>query len=757
MVAKPKFQFSLTGGNLAQSQLSVDVHDGPSLHCILKNTVIIPTKKFLLECSGSFESISLRLQLQKSILIIGFHPLSSLSSSYKTVSGLWRSQIVSKSQCHNLWQASFHKCYVRPILLKLEVYDSEESIRFKWTCVVCGEICFSTKMLSMHELTHAGQLFSCTYCNKEFNELHAYKRHISNHIRKRKHKLYCKICDKYFSSPQYLKAHLNIHEGITFKCDVCNKDFSDRVYLKKHLRVHEHDYEADRDNCSFCGKNLMKSTLRHHIKTYHSGNVYECKFCKKRYFSDEYLKQHLKTHEKGYVGPLIQCPLCEKTYQSSRGFKRHNKIEHEGHRHTCDLCGKDVSSAASLKSHIRSHNNEKPFLCSECGKSFGTKTLLKVHTRTHTKEKPYSCEICGKSYSQRSPLLIHLKTAHSDDRPFKCTLCDKAKIKKEFLLCGRSSIKKYYRFTCIVCGKGCSNNIKLNNHERTHVGQLFRCIICDKNCNSILTFKRHMYRHKLLRKGPAKCDVCDKVFATAGSLNHHSKKHSGVKLKCPLCNKHFEINYLKQHLKNHADGNLKVKCERCGREMKQSSVKLHNKTYHSGVAYECHICKKKYHSDGYLKTHLKTHEEGYVQTPKECQQCGKFYACIQSLRHHQKIEHEGVKQVCHVCGKELTSVGSLKMHLRNHRKEKPFICPICGKGFVCNNLLKVHLRTHTKEKPHVCKICGKCYSQRSPLLIHLRTVHSDERPFKCSICDKAFVIQSLLNSHLKTHSKICKS
>ena len=67
----------------------------------------------------------------------------------------------------------------------------------------------------------------------------------------------CNLCDKSFTTRNYLKKHIKIiHDGIKkWKCEYCPKAFSERNNLRRHVeRLHEGN--APTEKCEYCDKVL---------------------------------------------------------------------------------------------------------------------------------------------------------------------------------------------------------------------------------------------------------------------------------------------------------------------------------------------------------------------------------------------------------------------------------------------------------------------------------------------------------------------
>ena len=109
-------------------------------------------------------------------------------------------------------------------------------------------------------------------------------------------KFQCKVCDKYFSSVDYLKVHIRIHTGEKpFQCKVCGESFTQNVYLTTHNRIHTGRKPFE---CKVCGKSFpRKSILTTHYLIHTGGKPYKCELCGKSFASQTNQRTHYRTHE----------------------------------------------------------------------------------------------------------------------------------------------------------------------------------------------------------------------------------------------------------------------------------------------------------------------------------------------------------------------------------------------------------------------------------------------------------------------------
>ncbi|XP_047121691.1 zinc finger protein 665-like [Schistocerca piceifrons] len=78
-----------------------------------------------------------------------------------------------------------------------------------------------------------------------------------------------------------------------------------------------------------------------------------------------------------------------------------------------------------------------------------------------------------------------------------------------------------------------------------------------------------------------------------------------------------------------------------------------------------------------------------------------------------------------------------KRRPKRSRRELQLTCPECFRRFNHRNSLVYHLRSHSGERPHQCEVCGKSFFAASALKVHMR-LHSGDKPYKCEYCGRHF-------------------
>ena len=132
-----------------------------------------------------------------------------------------------------------------------------------------------------------------------------------------------------------------------YSCDICNLSFKYLNSLTSHKNIHQ--TLAD-NRCGICGVSFTdrKLYLRHSFE--HADEPFvECDICSKRFFKENHLSEHIKSHMTYYV----DCDLCKKT------IKKGQLKQHIDHVHSED---------------------QRQFFCTHCNKAFTSK-LISLNTK----------------------------------------------------------------------------------------------------------------------------------------------------------------------------------------------------------------------------------------------------------------------------------------------------------------------------------------------------------------------------------------
>ncbi|KAI8425408.1 hypothetical protein MSG28_007156 [Choristoneura fumiferana] len=176
-----------------------------------------------------------------------------------------------------------------------------------------------------------------------------------------------------------------------------------------------------------------RTSLYKHLR-FHSGHIFQCKYCDKRFAEQSTLKVHLMGQSTGEPwwlsgltyglscrGSWVQAPARTSVFRNScaeshlkfaTSFTVKENIVRKPAQQTCE---------AIQRTH--SLSNARPFDCSLCERRFSQKAALRKHERAmHAPERPVlCCKQCDSTFLYKISLNKHILRHHSSTR---CNLCD---------------------------------------------------------------------------------------------------------------------------------------------------------------------------------------------------------------------------------------------------------------------------------------------------------------------------------------------
>ena len=169
-----------------------------------------------------------------------------------------------------------------------------------------------------------------------------------------------------------------------------------------------------------------------------------------------------------------------------------------------------------------------------------------------------------------------------------------------------------------------------------------------------------------------------------------------------------------------------------------------------GARFKCDQCDKDLSTKGHLQTHRRTHNS----SPQKCNQCGKMYKTMESLKKHIANTHSEKRLKCDECEKMFSTTSSLNVHKKAVHALKSFKCDQCNFRTKLNWLLKRHLnKVHNGERDILYK-CDLCDFQgrSSDLKIHIESVHENKKNWFCKACPYSTYRKGDFLKHMRIHT-----
>ncbi|XP_071523979.1 uncharacterized protein [Panulirus ornatus] len=407
-----------------------------------------------------------------------------------------------------------------------------------------------------------------------------------------------------------------------------------------------------------------------------------------------------------------------------------------------------------------------------CGVKSNSKIEHVEHVLSHV-AGAFRCPQCECSYTCSSRLARHQRLVHCGDVP-KERILDSS---KSMPMANAGDI------VCNSCGEPVGGDIQ--SHAKIHLHGENECLICAVRLDASFAMEVHverMHPHLLQSflkseeslkeekspKGedsssqPVRCDVCNKVVATASRLARHRylQHPEHYPWSCPTCNLAFPTPHARDHhtCPHRRKGDAvttpgqKNECFVCHVTCKSKvSLQRHMERAHpneSAGTYTCPVCSRTLASRKALTDHLRCHRrQGYP-----CEFCGARLKTLDSLNVHiNEIHTHMVRLQCKLCPQVFFSSGRLSYHIKRHhtdRRSYTNLCHLCGKAYPYPSELKLHLRSHRNERPYKCDQCQKTFLKQGDLTYHKRS-HTGQRPHKCPHCDARFPRPNTLMSHIR--------
>ncbi|GJQ71737.1 hypothetical protein Trydic_g11430 [Trypoxylus dichotomus] len=660
------------------------------------------------------------------------------------------------------------------------------------TCIINQESISNTNHLS----TKNKDNLKCDTCNKEFDKVGAYKKHLLIHRNVKRFK--CEHCFESYNIEDNYKLHMALHQQGKPSCPLCKRQFQRLASLKSHLLMHQVE---ETFVCKECLAEFEKEhEYNKHMQTHNSERLkmlenipYICSYCNYLFEDAKDYKEHVSYHIK--IKKLV--------FNPKRARRRTTNNKEYPHR--CTVCSKSFPKKCLLERHMRIHNGEKPFACPKCDKAFAQKSTLQIHLVKHSGHKPYKCTLCSAEYFQKGNLRVHVEKTHTAppniDKMYKCTQCtcifrrigslnghitkthgsmksekcidvlpdtdDRVRALKEMaeqIMSKPSDENREAEKPTVKPDADpldvAANEIFVKLAENSVDGSMrryivkqrkvggmkwFICLYCNKEFKKPSDLIRHIRIHT--REKPYKCKTCNQCFALKSTLLAHLNTHEGKRdFQCLICCKFFTSSktlsvHVKKHSKTGSVPSLKYKCSTCNKLFGTlAKVRSHMEVHNCGNDDAEVDFIKQEEPEITLKQPMVETDQGLVSVP----------ALKPRIPHGDMEEYKHRPYKCHKCNAAFMKPAHVKRHMLTHSGERNFKCDLCSKSFPTSYALKGHIKFHDPEKRFACTLCPKKFVAKELLKKH-QIKHSTVRPYICPYCRRRFKTAAFCRKHINVH------
>ncbi|XP_063706108.1 zinc finger protein 700-like [Culicoides brevitarsis] len=139
-----------------------------------------------------------------------------------------------------------------------------------------------------------------------------------------------------------------------FRCDICDKFYSTKDGIRAHLQQFHKDYKCSRCNEILHGRHHLYA---HRRKLHDAKVAVICAKCGKSFTNNEVLRRHVRgVHDKKLD---YECNVCGRRCLTSSNLKCHSLIHAAPGKYDCDVCGKSFKLMVNLKLHQKTHRSVK--------------------------------------------------------------------------------------------------------------------------------------------------------------------------------------------------------------------------------------------------------------------------------------------------------------------------------------------------------------------------------------------------------------
>lgn len=582
--------------------------------------------------------------------------------------------------------------------------------------------------------------------------------------------LLCNQCnapfDNFESFRNHLKTHLDGGQGSkSVVCPECKLALPSEVDLETHLASHLLAVSTEY-GCQACFKLFTKpDELQKHLMDIHAHHLYRCALCKDMFDSKVSIQVHFAVKHSNEC-KVQKCTRCSMVFHSTREFEAHvrgvhmrNDTSQSDAGYRCLLCHLTVATEAEFTAHLATH--KKQFQCNLCEEAFHVEFLLDKHMQSqHSSEmngnlshssrlrggegdgptfEELRCEFCNTDFSSESSLLNHHHKVHGN----------------KSYSGGVKIAAATVSLLCAYCNEACKSRSDLEAHVKMHQqgsgggGGRHKCNICDELCPSVGTLAQHKLTHLKALSNCTSCSQCREPLKSSQQISNHQSEHfpGSLPQPCVICRQTLLSKAeLKVHAKFHGTQGNSNNSHReifiAKREMKEVFNNNIEKTNLSDP-FKCPLCQIKLETLEEAENHsCPIHRNGSPNAPSN---------------HHNKPEDPRTYQ-CIKCQESFSTESEIEAHVSLHLRTEGshHECHLCHDNFDTPLRLQCHLIEHTFEGcgSYTCYLCSAVFTMASRLQHHMHDHGLNSRPYDCHHCHLRFFFKAELENHILTHTEV---
>lgn len=537
-----------------------------------------------------------------------------------------------------------------------------------------------------------------------------------------------------------ITRHASNGGGCNFSCTFCDRSFNQRHQLIVHLRIHtgEKPYK-----CTWCQKAFRVSNdLNVHTRIHTGYRPYHCKICDKTFT----VLRNLSTHMRVHTGERpFQCNICAKRFSQKSALTVHQRIHTGSKPFKCEQCPQSFAHSSSLRQHKQRHQNnqfvEKEFWCTICRQAFADYSELVVHVEEHSnnsqgsdnvvKIKLEGCSSPSQIAASTTPDYLSPAKSHYSYQNARSLVKDQSDVvfsNQGFINNdGAPTIKAEPEAINIM------ESLKfkaLTDENDDYKGQSTPSAdpaLSNDNVKKAIQYQTSSSRRKKSKVSQVLSPEAMIYPPSDMNLNASSADYS----------ENFQKEEFQPSLENDNGISCSYSCEECGKGFSlKRQLQAHIRTHADKKPYICQFCNKSFQNANNFKVHPCSHTD---EGPYKCEMCGHSFPILLNLTAHMRTHMGEPPFICEYCSKQFSQKSALTVHIRTHTGAKPFKCQLCDQTFTYSYSLNVHYKHQhnmttgagkvqdqsVAGKVFKCDECNQTFANTSMLSVH-RRIHKPQ-------------------------------